>query len=244
METPQTTPETLLGPPPAGPFDGLSREQLVEILSRLAPAPAGAVENSGPTSKKTRKLKKTSKPIQYLTDLEKDALFRVVRAAKNLRDIAIFEVAYHRGLRASEVGLLRMTDLQLEKGRLFCRALKGGISAEALLTERELKALKSWLKKRGPYDGPIFPSRCRGPISRFRLDKMMKHYSAIAGIPEHKRHMHCLRHSCATHLLDRDVDIREVQCHLRHADIRNTQIYAQVSDPQRKRTADRLYRDW
>src|ERR1700683_156090 len=71
-------------------------------------------------AKKARKPKKVAQPIQYWTDRETDALFRVVRSTRNLRNIALFEVLYHRGLRATEVGLLQMTDLQLGKQTPFC----------------------------------------------------------------------------------------------------------------------------
>ena len=72
----------------------------------------------------------------------------------------------------------------------------------------------------------------------------MKHYGAIAGLPLAKMHFHCLRHSCATALLSRDVAIEEVQDHLGHTDIRNTMIYAKVTNQKRNRKDERLASEW
>src|SRR6478672_7409807 len=76
-----------------------------------------------------------------------------------VRDVAIFEVAYHRGLRASEVALIQVGHWRASQQRLYVTRLKGGNSGEYLVTDREAKALRAYLKKRPAKPGPLFLTR-------------------------------------------------------------------------------------
>ena len=119
-------------------------------------------------------MKRRSKnPPKYFTPEEIDSLFRVITSA---RDRALFRVAYHRGLRASELGMLQLPDYRPKMGRLFVRRLKGSHSGEYHLTQAEQHALRAWLRERGGAQGPLFVSRNHRPIPRFRLDQLIKHY--------------------------------------------------------------------
>src|SRR5579862_5592002 len=110
---------------------------------------------------------KDTRNIKYLTEEEITRLFKVI---DSVRDRAIFRVGYHRGLRASEVGLLQMSDYRAAAGRLYVHRLKEGHSGEYVLTGVEEKALKAWLKERGDEPGPIFISNRRLGISQQMLD--------------------------------------------------------------------------
>jgi site-specific recombinase XerD len=69
----------------------------------------------------------------------------------------------------------------------------------------------------------------------------MKRYGAAAELPADKRHFHVLKHSTGTHLLsDRGLDVAEVRDHLGHADIRNTMIYARITNRRRNDIGRRL----
>lgn len=195
-----------------------------------------------PKTAKSRARKYSAGDVQYLNEEELAALFRCIDSQ---RDMAIFEVAYHRGLRASEVGLLQLSDLRMSPKRLNVRRLKGKKykTADYLLTDREVKALRKWLAVRGNHEGPLFPSRHGGRICRSRLDQLMKRYGALAGIPESKRHFHCLRHTAGTMLSER-IDIEEVQDHLGHDDIRSTMKYAKVRNKRREATGQRMAKEW
>src|ERR1700730_16121962 len=92
-----------------------------------------------PKEAKSRARKYGPLDVQYLNEDELAALFRSIEGA---RDLAIFEVAMHRGLRAGEVGLLQVCDLRLAARRLFVHRLKGGHSGEYPLTDRETRALR------------------------------------------------------------------------------------------------------
>jgi integrase/recombinase XerD len=109
----------------------------------------------------------TAAHIQFLTQPERRALFRVITRR---RDRALFLVAYRHGLRASEVGLLQVDDVNLAQQRLTLRA-------------DEVTALKAYLRERRSHAPALFLSQRGTPISRRQLDTLMKHYGALADIP-------------------------------------------------------------
>lgn len=178
---------------------------------------------------------------QYLDESELEALFKVI--GTHPRDRAIFEVAFHRGLRASEVGLLKFDHFRVRDRHLTIPRLKGGPTHDFLLTDREMVALRSWIRVRGTAPGPLFPSRNSRPISRKRLHALMQDYGTRAGLPESKRHFHCLRHSAGT-ILSEKADLQEVQDHLGHRDIRSTMVYAKIRNKRRKDLGERLRSAW
>jgi site-specific recombinase XerD len=104
-----------------------------------------------------------------------------------------------------------------------------------------VKALKAYLKERASSAAALFLSRNNTPISRRRLDDLIKHYGERAGIPESKRHFHALKHSIATHLLDAGADLRFVQDWIGHASIGNTVIYAQLTSRRRDAEARKVF---
>jgi type 1 fimbriae regulatory protein FimB/type 1 fimbriae regulatory protein FimE len=161
--------------------------------------------------------------IKFLTLDETKRLFSRI---KGKREKAIFLIAYRHGLRASEVGLLRVDDLDLKRFKIMLHRLKGSLSGEHPMQPDEARALKAWLKHRGSESPVLFPSRRGLPISRQMLDVLMKGYGEEARIPAEKRHFHVLKHSIATHLLDAGADLRFLQDWLGHAQIQNTVIYA------------------
>lgn len=200
------------------------------------PKPAPITGAPAPAARK-RKPKNT---IKYLTAEEIDRLFAVIKSA---RDRAIFRLAYHRGLRAGEVGRLQLAHYRQSAERLYVTRLKSGNSGEYGLTAIEVRVLRAWLKERGNAPGAIFLSRKRRPISQQMLDVLMKRYGKAARIPPEKAHFHALRHSCATSLLERGRDIAEVKDWLGHCNIANTDIYARITNAHRDRTAGEL-KDW
>lgn len=199
-----------------------------------------------------RRGRKKAPTVFYLNEEEIKSLFRVIEVegkregarSDAIRDRALFEVALGRGLRASEVGILRLEDLRLKDSRLKVTRLKGGRSGEYLITDRESRALKAYLRDRGGLEGPLFTSRNKRAISRRRLDELMKLYGSKAGLPKEKQHFHCMRHTCATRLLDHGVKIEEVQDILGHEDIRNTMIYAKITNAKRTEVGQMLRGSW
>jgi len=176
--------------------------------------------------------------IKYLTQDELRRLFKVIT---NKRDKALFLLAYRHGLRASELGMLRVDDVDLIRGRIRIMRLKNSQGGEQVMQPDEIKAVKAWLRQRRAESPYLFPSREGVPISRRTLDYHMKRYGQAAGIPPDKRHFHVLKHSIATHLLDAGADIRFVQDWIGHKNIQNTVVYAQISNRAREEQARRLF---
>src|SRR5947209_5434054 len=183
---------------------------------------------------KLRESARRTETIKFLTLDETKRLFSQI---KDKRDRAIFLTAYRHGLRASAVGLLRVSDLDLKRLKIMLHRMKGSLSGEHPLQPDEAHALKAWLKSKDTDSPVLFPSRRNLPISRQILDVLMKRYGAEANIPKEKRHFHVLKHSIATHLLDADADLRFLQDWLGHANIQNTVIYAALVSHSRESKA-------
>lgn len=187
--------------------------------------------------------------IKYFTP---DQVNLFLQASKiNVRDNAILTLSYYHALRISEVGYLQLSDIDLESRRLHTRRLKHGINASYRLGDESFKSLKQWLAIRGTAPGPLFPSRksvigigaegSKG-IGKGQLNNLFILYSRKAGIKLAKRqNFHTLRHSCAVHMVDKDIPIVQIKDWLGHRSIQSTQIYAVVSDMKRDETAERFY---
>jgi integrase len=178
--------------------------------------------------------------IKFLTLEELARLFAATRPSA--RDRALFLIAYRHGLRASEVGLLRVDDVDFRVLRLMVHRLKGSLSGAHPLQPDEAKALKAYLRKRsGPPAPVLFPSNRGDPIARRTLDWLMKRYGATADLPPPKRHFHCLKHSIATHLLEAGADLRFVQDWLGHSNIQNTVVYTYLTARSRESAARKAF---
>ena len=178
----------------------------------------------------------------YLFQEEIVAFFKVI---ERKRDRAIFRVLYHHGLRASEPGILDLSDFRDRDQVLYIRRKKGSISREHALVDSAAKAIRSYIREeRGTEPGPLFPSRQgRNGIGRDQLDVLMKRYCSQAGIRPEKAHLHALKHSCGTHLSDRGATAQEIQDWLGHRDSKSTDIYTHFS-PTRRRASFEKHRGW
>lgn len=174
--------------------------------------------------------------------LSADETRRLFGAIVSKRDRALFLVAYRHGLRASEVGMIHVTDVDLKRMRIMVPRLKGSLPGEHPLQPDEVKAVKAWLKARKSDSPTLFTSVRNEPISRRGLDWLMKKYGQVAKLPPEKSHFHVLKHSIATHLLDAGADLRFVQDWLGHSNIQNTVIYTYLVSATRREKARTLFR--
>ena len=155
-----------------------------------------------------------------------------VSRIQGIRDRAILELMYATGLRVSEAVNLKIQDLNLEVGFLRCMG-KGSKERIVPLGKEAISAVNKYLLEARPKlarpfsENTLFLSRLGKRISRQSFWKLVKAYSSKAGIQKAIR-PHSLRHSFATHLLERGADLRSVQEMLGHADISTTQIYTHV----------------
>jgi site-specific recombinase XerD len=177
--------------------------------------------------------------IRFLTLEETVRLFRAIGLHR--RDRALFLIAYRHGLRASEVGLLRVEDVDVKALRIMVHRLKGSHSGVHPLQPDEAKALKALLRAREVPSPILFLSNRGDPIARRTLDWLMKRYSEIAELPPTKRHFHCLKHSIATHLLEAGADLRFVQDWLGHSNIQNTVVYSSLTARGRESAARKIF---
>lgn len=178
------------------------------------------------------------KTIKYLTQ---DELKRLLKVITDKRDKAIFLIAYYHGLRACEVGMLRVEDVDLPRGRIRIERAKHSQGGEYVMQGDETKLLRAWLRERKDNNPILFPSNRGTPITRRMLDYLIRKYGRIAEIPPDKRHFHVLKHSICTHLLDAGADLRFVQDWVGHVNIQNTVIYTHLTNPARERQAKKLF---
>ena len=156
-----------------------------------------------------------------------------------LRDRALIEVLYASGLRVSELVSLRLGDLRLAAGCLTCVG-KGSkerlvpVGAVAVRWVREYCASSRPRLLSGRASAWLFVNaRGGGRLSRVGCWKLLKKYALRAGLPR-EISPHVLRHSFATHLLERGADLRSIQTLLGHADLSTTQIYTHVLEARLK----------
>ena len=162
-----------------------------------------------------------------------------------LRDRAVLELLYASGLRASELVLLRMEDVNLQSG--FVRAWgKGARERIVPLGRKAAEALREYLDRARPLllkrngSPHLFLSRLGKHFTREWLWCLVKKYLLQAGIKK-EASPHTLRHSFATHLLSQGADLRVVQELLGHADISTTQIYTHVDRDRLKEVHRRFH---
>jgi len=152
---------------------------------------------------------------------------------RGLRDAAMIETLYATGLRVSELCSLRLADVNLEAGYLSATG-KGRKQRLVPFGERARERITRYLAEarpafaHGQVRDALFLTGRAGPMTRQGFWKLLRRYALGAAITK-PISPHKLRHSFATHLLERGADLRAVQAMLGHADIATTQIYTHLS---------------
>lgn len=183
---------------------------------------------------------------KFLTIKEVESLLQQPKESeiRGIRDKAMLELLYATGLRVSELVFLKVKQLNLEDGFLLCRG-KGGkerivplgnsacVAVRRYLEEARIKLLKT--------ENELLFLTSRGKVfTRQGFWKILKGYALEAGLGL-KISPHVLRHSFATHLLERGADLRSVQLMLGHSQITTTQIYTHVSRKRLRQVYDKYH---
>jgi len=163
---------------------------------------------------------------------------------RGVRDKAMLELLYATGLRVSELIALRAKNVNLEDGFLLCVG-KGGKERIVPIGNSAAKAVRRYLeesrdrfiKESSEY---LFLSQRGNAFTRQGFWKLLKGYAKKAGLVQ-KISPHVLRHSFATHLLERGADLRSVQMMLGHSQITTTQVYTHVSRMRLRRVYDKYH---
>lgn len=172
---------------------------------------------------------------------DQEEMRRLFAALEGPRDRALFPLAYHHGLRASEVSLLLREDLNVRRGRLFVHRVKGSLAGVYPLEPSDLRRLRAYLRTREDDSPYLFLSNRGVPLERRSYWDLMQKYGRRAGVPKHKLRFHALRHSIAVHLLDAGADVVYVCDRLGHANIQNTQLYLRYTTVTRDAQTRRLF---
>ncbi len=162
---------------------------------------------------------------RFLTLAEEEA---AGERAETVRLLALVELLYGSGLRASELVSLPLTAVPRDAPFLHVTG-KGGQQRMVPVSTRARAALLRWLAVRRGSSKFLFPSNgASGYLTRVRLFQILRGLALRAGIDPTRVSPHVLRHAFATHLLEGGADLRVLQTLLGHADIATTQIYTHV----------------
>jgi len=186
--------------------------------------------------------RKLGRPLpQFLSIEEVRGLLEAPDTSTDLgkRDRALLETVYSTGVRAGELAALQTKQLDLISGviKVFGKGRKERI---ALLGSPAVQALREYLGVRSELTeekdvGALFVNHRGGPLTSRSIQRIVHRYASAALPTRRDVSPHTLRHSFATHMLDRGADLRSVQELLGHASLTSTQIYTHLTTERLKR---------
>jgi integrase/recombinase XerD len=174
------------------------------------------------------------KHFQLPKVLSERELTRLFRSPKNLKHKAILFTAYSAGLRVSEVVNLKLKDIDSDRMQILIEKAKGKKDRYVSLSILLLDILRGYLRQCQPmpsvylFENPMNPGQ---PYSIRSVQKIFNVACRMAGIQKHVG-IHSLRHSFATHILEKGVDIKYIQELLGHYNIKTTERYLHVKRDQ------------
>ena len=187
---------------------------------------------------KTPKMKKAIPGVISLDDVESILGAPDESTPEGLRDAAMLEILYATGIRVSELIGLKLNDVNFELGFVVVYG-KGSKERVVPIGDKAREKLLSYLRDsrpsllKGREAKALFVTRRGAGMTRQGFWKIIKAQALKAGVTK-KISPHTLRHSFATHLLERGADLRTIQVMLGHSDISTTQIYTHVESERLK----------
>ena len=181
---------------------------------------------------KNIKIKVPKVPRTLPSVLQKEEVRAMLNSAKYPKHKIILKLLYSSGLRLSELQKMKVNDLELNQKIGWVRKGKGQKDRMIILSEDVCKSIRNYLPSLNKDDKYLLPGRKENqPISTRQIQKIVKGIALAAKIKKNV-HVHTLRHSFATHLLENGTDVRNIQELLGHANLNTTQIYTQVSNKE------------
>lgn len=178
---------------------------------------------------------------EFLTEEEVTRLIEssIPTDERSLRDRSILETFYSTGIRISELVGLNVDDMDLISGTVKVRG-KGKKERMVPIGDKAIASLRDYLDKRNKNSNAVFLNPSGARITDRGVRNIVKKYILLAGI---KRGVspHTLRHSFATHLLNRGADLRTVQELLGHVNLATTQIYTHLTTDRLKSVYDKAH---
>ena len=219
---------------------GLSARSVARRLSALRQFMGWAVDDQIRTDNPCRWIDSPSLPAPLPKSLSEDEVAKLLAAADamqpkalSLRVVAMLEILYATGLRVSELVQLQVSQFRRQPDSIFVVG-KGGRERLVPLGLAAKRAAADWLvfrdtTSRYALSEYMFPAESAaadgGAMTRQKFSQLLKTIAVAAQIEPNRVTPHKIRHSFATHMLNRGADLRSLQIMLGHADVATTQIY-------------------
>ncbi len=182
---------------------------------------------------KTPKIKKSTPVV-----LTKDEINKLFKAIKNPRYVLMMKLYYGSGFRLSEAINLKVKNIDFNENVIWVRDGKGGKDRMSILSDEMSNKLREFCQYKNK-DDFVFTNKKGDPLSPRTVQKIIEKAKITCNLNKDV-HIHTLRHSFATHLLEAGVDIRKIQELLGHSDLSTTQIYTKVSNEELKKVKSPL----
>jgi|SRR5882724_6412772 len=216
---------------------------LVTVRSFFKFLVTDGIVNADPTvNLESPKIRQSLPSFLSVKEIERLLALPDLETPLGLRDRALLDVLYSCGLRVTELVSLRADNIDFELGCIRCIG-KGDKERLVPIGRKALESVQKYMsearprltrsRRRAKPTNAIFLNRQGGQLGRVGVWKILAAYGRAMGLRK-KLTPHKLRHSFATHLLDRGADLRSVQMMLGHADISTTQIYTHVMEDRLK----------
>jgi integrase/recombinase XerD len=191
-----------------------------------------------------KRARRVQTKIAYMSDEQIESFLKAARTF-GPREYAMFLVALGHGMRANEICLLKISDIDTKNEQIHIARLKGSLQSTQTLMKfkgnplfNEVAALKAWLGVRQPDTGDfVFNSQKATRLNRTTVYKLFKSIARKAGLPETLQHPHVLKHSCAMMMVRRGANAFMIRQHLGHRSFQSTLSYVNPTDHEASQAA-------
>lgn len=183
------------------------------------------------TLNQPEKMQSIKRPKHILTlpvVLSEQEVATFLKSFRNIKHKALFMTIYSAGLRCNEASKLKVRDIDSQRLRIIIRDAKGHKDREVILSSRLLTYLRHYVKIYRPREYLFYGQDIANPISQSTIQKIFRKNLKRSGILK-KASTHTLRHSFATHLMNKGIDIRIIQQLLGHKSIKTTLKYCHLA---------------